>query len=50
MAKKKLSESYNGEISRLFKMRLIMVEDMKKDHDSSAPYPFDIKLKIKSII
>ena len=24
--------------------------DMKKDHDLSAPYPFDIKLKIKSII
>ena len=32
-AKKKLSESSNGEISRLFKMMLIMVEDMKKDHD-----------------
>ena len=22
--------------------------DMKKDHDLSDPYPFDIKLKIKS--
>ena len=32
-AKKKLSESSYGEISRLFKMMLIMVEDMKKDHD-----------------
>jgi len=32
-AKKKLSEDSNDEISRLFKMMLIMVEDMKKDHD-----------------
>ena len=27
-----------------------IMADMKKDHDSNAPYPFDIKLKIKSII
>ena len=32
-AKKKLSKDSNDEISRLFKMMLIMVEDMKKDHD-----------------
>ena len=32
-AKKNLSKSSNDEISRLFKMMLIMVEDMKKDHD-----------------
>ena len=27
-----------------------IMAEMKKDHDSSAPYPFDVKLKIKSII
>jgi len=32
-AKKNLEELSNDEISRLFKMMLIMVEDMKKDHD-----------------
>jgi hypothetical protein len=32
-AKKNLEELSNNEISRLFKMMLIMVEDMKKDHD-----------------
>jgi hypothetical protein len=32
-AKKNLEEMSNDEISRLFKMMLIMVEDMKKDHD-----------------
>ncbi len=32
-AKKKLEELSNDEISRLFKMMLYMVEDMKKDHD-----------------
>jgi hypothetical protein len=32
-AKKKLSSQSNSEISSLFKMMLIMVEDMKKDHD-----------------
>jgi|TARA_R110002020_G_scaffold70186_1_gene182182 glucan phosphorylase len=32
-AKKNLEELSNDEISRLFKMMLGMVEDMKKDHD-----------------
>ena len=32
-AKKNLEELSNDEISRLFKMMLFMVEDMKKDHD-----------------
>ena len=32
-AKKNLEEISNNEISKLFKMMLIMVEDMKKDHD-----------------
>jgi|TARA_R100000995_G_scaffold84877_1_gene65464 hypothetical protein len=32
-AKKNLEELSNDEISRLFKMMLYMVEDMKKDHD-----------------
>ena len=32
-AKKNLNKESNDEISRLFKMMLIMVEDMKKDHD-----------------
>jgi len=32
-AKKKLSQESNSQISSLFKMMLIMVEDMKKDHD-----------------
>jgi len=32
-AKKNLNEVSNEEISRLFKMMLIMVEDMKRDHD-----------------
>tara|TARA_R110000824_G_scaffold17971_8_gene71947 strand:+ start:1904 stop:2191 length:288 start_codon:yes stop_codon:yes gene_type:complete len=32
-AKKKLSENSNDEVSKLFKMMLMMVEDMKKDHD-----------------
>ena len=32
-AKKKLTKSSNDEISRLFKLMLMMVEDMKKDHD-----------------
>ena len=27
-----------------------IMAEMKKDHDSSSPYPFDVKLKIKSII
>jgi glucan phosphorylase len=32
-AKKKLNRESDDEISRLFKMMLMMVEDMKKDHD-----------------
>ena len=32
-AKKNLTKSSNDEISRLFKLMLMMVEDMKKDHD-----------------
>ena len=32
-AKKNLSKSSNDEISRLFKLMLMMVEDMKVDHD-----------------
>ena len=32
-AKKNLEKLSNDEISRLFKMMLILVEDMKKDHD-----------------
>jgi len=32
-AKKKLSQESNSQISSLFKMMLMMVEDMKKDHD-----------------
>jgi hypothetical protein len=32
-AKKKLSQESNTQISSLFKMMLMMVEDMKKDHD-----------------
>jgi|TARA_A100000172_G_scaffold65987_1_gene45528 hypothetical protein len=32
-AKKNLSKDSNVEISRLFKMMLSMIEDMKKDHD-----------------
>ena len=32
-AKKILSKDSNDEISRLFKTMLMMVEDMKKDHD-----------------
>tara|TARA_R100000008_G_C3488307_1_gene117393 strand:+ start:19 stop:306 length:288 start_codon:yes stop_codon:yes gene_type:complete len=32
-AKKNLSKSSNSEISRLFKTMLVMVEDMKMDHD-----------------
>ena len=32
-AKKNLEELSNDEISRLFKMMLYLVEDMKKDHD-----------------
>ena len=32
-AKKNLNKESDDEISRLFKMMLIMVEDMKKDHD-----------------
>jgi len=32
-AKKNLNEVSNEEISRLFKMMLVMVEDMKRDHD-----------------
>ena len=32
-AKKNLNRESGGEISRLFKMMLMMVEDMKKDHD-----------------
>jgi glucan phosphorylase len=32
-AKKKLNKESDDEISRLFKMMLMMVEDMKKDHD-----------------
>ena len=32
-AKKNLSKDSNIEISRLFKMMLSMIEDMKKDHD-----------------
>ena len=32
-AKKKLNRESDEEISRLFKMMLMMVEDMKKDHD-----------------
>ena len=32
-AKKKLSKDSSSEISSLFKLMLIMVEDMKKDHD-----------------
>jgi hypothetical protein len=32
-AKKKLSRESDNEISKLFKMMLMMVEDMKQDHD-----------------
>ena len=32
-AKKNLTRSSNDEISRLFKVMLMMVEDMKRDHD-----------------
>ena len=32
-AKKKLESSSNDQISSLFKLMLIMIEDMKKDHD-----------------
>ena len=32
-AKKNLNKESDDEISRLFKMMLMMVEDMKKDHD-----------------
>ena len=32
-AKKKLSQESNTQISSLFKMMLMMVADMKKDHD-----------------
>ena len=32
-AKKKLNRESGDEISKLFKMMLIMVEDMKQDHD-----------------
>ena len=32
-AKKKLSKDSTSEISSLFKLMLMMVEDMKKDHD-----------------
>ena len=32
-AKKNLNKVSNEEISRLFKMMLMMVEDMKQDHD-----------------
>ena len=32
-AKKNLSKNSNDEISRLFKLMLMMVEDMKMDHD-----------------
>ena len=32
-AKKKLNRESDDEISRLYKMMLMMVEDMKKDHD-----------------
>ena len=32
-AKKKLSRESDNEISKLFKMMLTMVEDMKQDHD-----------------
>tara|TARA_R100000353_G_scaffold70450_2_gene54227 strand:+ start:1837 stop:2124 length:288 start_codon:yes stop_codon:yes gene_type:complete len=32
-AKKKLSKDSSSEISSLFKLMLMMVEDMKKDHD-----------------
>ena len=32
-AKKKLNKEPGDEISRLFKMMLMMVEDMKQDHD-----------------
>ena len=32
-AKKKLESSSNDQISSLFKLMLMMVEDMKKDHD-----------------
>jgi hypothetical protein len=32
-AKKKLESSSNDQISSLFKLMLMMIEDMKKDHD-----------------
>ena len=32
-AKKKLNRESDDEISKLFKMMLMMVEDMKQDHD-----------------
>ena len=32
-AKKNFQKKSNDEVSRLFKMMLMMVEDMKKDHD-----------------
>mgnify|MGYP003155123070 CR=1 FL=1 len=32
-AKKNFRKKSNDEVSRLFKMMLMMVEDMKKDHD-----------------
>jgi hypothetical protein len=32
-AKKSLAKSSNDEVSSLFKMMLLMVEDMKQDHD-----------------
>ena len=32
-AKKKLNRESDNEISKLFKMMLMMVEDMKQDHD-----------------
>jgi len=35
-AKKKLSKDSSSEISSLFKLMLIMVEDMKKDHDDKV--------------
>ena len=45
----KLMLSFWDEIEMSDDIFKIMAE-MKKDHDSSAPYPFDVKLKIKSII
>ena len=40
-AKKNLSKDSNVEISRLFKVMLSMVEDMKKDHDFNYQKLYD---------